>query len=111
MIRTIGAQLRKGVAEYCVLGAVSSEPMYGWQLAETLGERGLVGGVGTLYPILTRLRDSGLVRSFMSESTTGPARRYYEITPAGTKQLGEFRREWLPFVDAVNQTVGGANVE
>ena len=107
MVVAVAAQLRKGVAEYCVLGALSTEPMYGWQLAETLGSRGLVGGIGTLYPLLARLRADALVSSYVVESSQGPDRRYYELTAEGAARVSEFRREWALFVAAVDETIGG----
>jgi PadR family transcriptional regulator PadR len=105
----IGAQLRKGVAEFCVLGVLAQAPMYGWQLAQTLGERGLVASIGTLYPILARLSAEGLVTSYIAESSQGPPRRYYELTTDGRERVVEFRDEWDRFVVAVNDTVGGRN--
>lgn len=107
MIAGIGTQLRKGVAEFCVLGELAREPMYGWQLASKLGDRGLVAGIGTLYPMLARLRADGLVQSYVAPSNEGPARKYYELTAAGAARIEEFRREWAPFVDAVNEAIGG----
>ncbi|CAH0152175.1 hypothetical protein SRABI76_00819 [Microbacterium oxydans] len=102
----IGAQMRKGVVEYCVLGLLAREPMYGWQLAEELTGVGLIASIGTLYPLLGRLRDNGWVSTFDRPSESGPVRRYYRLTDAGTEQLERFRAQWSPFARVVTGIVG-----
>ena len=102
----VGAQLRKGVVEYCVLGLLASEPTYGWQLSEALVSLGLIASIGTLYPILSRLRAQGLVSSFERQSDAGPSRRYYRVTETGHRQLAIFREQWGPFARTVNEIVG-----
>lgn len=106
MSADVGAQLRKGVVEYCVLGLLAREPMYGWQLSEVLTGRGLIASIGTLYPMLTRLRTQGLVSSFDRASDAGPVRKYYQLTDAGIAELELFRQQWSPFVGTVNELVG-----
>lgn len=101
-----GAQLRKGVVEYCILGLLDREPMYGWQLSEQLVEAGLVASIGTLYPILGRLRAQGLATAFDQPSATGPVRKYYRLTPLGRDQLGAFRLQWAPFTASVHRLIG-----
>jgi PadR family transcriptional regulator PadR len=93
-----GAQLRKGVAEFAVLALLETEPMYGWQLSHELIERGgFIGSIGTLYPLLSRLRAKGWVSTYDEASEAGPARRYYRLTPAGTASLADFRAQWQSF--------------
>ena len=106
MTADVGTQLRKGVVEYCVLGLLSREPMYGWQLAERLTAADLVASIGTLYPMLSRLRSQGLVIAYDEASAAGPVRKYYRLTPAGIAQLDAFRRQWAPFAATVEQFVG-----
>ncbi|HEU4849214.1 MAG TPA: PadR family transcriptional regulator [Terrimesophilobacter sp.] len=106
MTADVGAQLRKGVVEYCVLGLLAREPMYGWQLSETLTGRGLIASIGTLYPMLTRLRTQGLVSSFGRASASGPVRKYYRLTDAGTAELEAFRAQWAPFSASVGEFIG-----
>lgn len=67
MIEDATTQLRRGVVEYCVLGFLAAEPMYGWQLASALTKRDLIASIGTLYPLLGRLRDRGLIVAFEQE--------------------------------------------
>ena len=106
MTADVGAQLRKGVVEYCVLGLLAREPMYGWQLSETLTGRGLIASIGSLYPMLTRLRTQGLVSSFDRDSAAGPVRKYYRLTDAGTAELDGFRVQWAPFSSTVDEFIG-----
>ena len=109
MTADVGAQLRKGVVEYCVLGLLAREPMYGWQLSETLTAHGMIASIGTLYPVLGRLREKGFVTSFDEASDSGPVRKYYRLTDAGTSQLAAFRQQWTPFTDTVGDLIGGAD--
>ena len=106
MVVDVGSQLRKGVVEYCVLGLLSREPMYGWQLSEALTDAGLIASIGTLYPLLGRLRDNGWVTTFEQPSETGPVRKYYRLTDAGTDQLDRFRSQWMPFARVVTGFIG-----
>lgn len=109
MTADISSQLRKGVIEYCILGALSREAMYGWQLAEALSGPGVIAGIGTLYPVLTRLREAGLITAFESTSGVGPIRKYYQLTEAGMGRLRAFREQWPVFVGTVSNFVGGNN--
>lgn len=106
MTADIGAQMRKGVVEYCVLGLLSREPMYGWQLAEALTDARLIASIGTLYPLLGRLRDNDWVTTFDRPSESGPVRKYYRLTETGTAQLAQFRAQWTPFTRVVTGLVG-----
>lgn len=107
MTADVGAQLRKGVVESCVLGLLAREPMYGWQLSEHLTRAGLIASIGTLYPVLGRLRDRGLVAAFEQATGTGPVRKYYRLTTDGTAELARFRDAWTPFTDAVGAMLAG----
>ncbi|QEV99707.1 PadR family transcriptional regulator [Microbacterium caowuchunii] len=106
MVVPVGAQLRKGVAEYCILGLLAREQMYGWQLSEALSKPGLIASIGTLYPILSRLRERGLIASFEQDTGSGPVRKYYRLTGQGESELERFREQWGPFVAAVTEIVG-----
>lgn len=106
MTADVGTQLRKGVVEYCVLGLLEREVMYGWQLSERLIASDMIASIGTLYPMLARLRVQGLVTAFDEASTAGPVRKYYRLTAEGTAQLASFRHQWGPFSTSVLQLVG-----
>lgn len=102
------AQMRRGTLEYCVLALLRDEERYGFDLVKALGHAdGMVTSEGTIYPLLTRLRRDGWVTSAWRESPSGPPRRYYRITPKGTKALGEFVQEWQRFRDSVDRFVEG----
>jgi len=92
-----------------VLAVIAREPAYGLDLARTLHEAGLLDGEGTLYPLLSRLRTRGLVKTSWAESRTGPPRRYYEITNAGEGALVNFRAEWGRFSVAVDSLIGATS--
>ncbi|SDH50664.1 PadR family transcriptional regulator [Agrococcus jejuensis] len=109
MTADVGAQLRKGVVESCVLGLLAREPMYGWQLSEHLTRAGLIASIGTLYPVLGRLRDRGLVAAFERATGTGPVRKYYRLTPTGTAELARFQDAWGPFTAAVGAMLADAS--
>jgi PadR family transcriptional regulator, regulatory protein PadR len=81
-------QVRKGVAEQCVLALLTTGEKYGVELARELTARGpIIGSEGTLYPLLARLRRSGLVETSWQESASGPPRRYYHLTSDGQLAL------------------------
>ncbi len=107
MTPDVGAQLRKGVVEHCILGLLAQEPKYGWQLADTLSRAGVIAGIGTLYPVLTRLRERGLIVAFEQDSGVGPVRKYYRLTPAGERELANFREQWPMFVATVSDIIEG----
>lgn len=95
------SSLRHGVLEYCVLALLGQGERYGLELARTLGEGGiLMGGEGTLYPLLSRLRKSGYVNTYWRESPSGPPRRYYFLTQEGREALTIFVRTWTTFHEA-----------
>src|SRR3954471_19099519 len=101
------AQMRRGTLQYCVLALLASEERYGFDLVRELAEtEGMVTSEGTIYPLLSRLRRDGLVGSTWRESTSGPPRRYYRLTPAGQRALAAFMHEWRRFRDAVDHFVG-----
>lgn len=97
------AQLRRGSIQYCVLALLRDEDRYGFELTRALTEYdGLVTSEGTVYPLLARLRTEGLVETNWRESTQGPPRRYYRLTPDGREALGAFVAQWRRFRDAID---------
>ena len=88
-------QLRKGMLELCILNAIKGTSLYGYDIVRKLRNiRGLVISEGTIYPILSRLKREGFVRTTIKESTEGPARKYYELTPKGEKILSQMNDYW-----------------
>jgi PadR family transcriptional regulator PadR len=98
--------MRRGTLQYCVLALLAEEERYGFDLVRALAEAdGMVTSEGTIYPLLSRLRRDGLVESTWQESPSGPPRRYYRLTEAGSAALEGFKREWDRFRDAVDYFV------
>ena len=88
-------QLRKGVLELCILNSLSGSRRYGYDIVRTLSEiESLVVREGTIYPILNRFKREALVRTTIEESPDGPARKYYELTDKGRKQLSWMNEHW-----------------
>ncbi len=97
------AQMRKGVLEYCILIVLDGEPLYASNIIQELKEAKLIVVEGTLYPLLTRLKNAGLLAYRWEESTQGPPRKYYELTESGRKFLGELEGSWSELVEAVSK--------
>ena len=88
-------QLRKGILEFAILSALTTRRLYGYELVRTLGTvDSLVISEGTIYPILNRLKREKYVESTIEESSEGPARKYYQLTDSGRRQLGRMNEHW-----------------
>ena len=98
------AQMRKGVLEFCILSIISQGEIYPSDIIMKMKEAKLIVVEGTLYPLLTRLKNAGLLAYTWVESNAGPPRKYYKLTPLGEEFLKELRVTWAELVDAVNQT-------
>jgi PadR family transcriptional regulator PadR len=92
------AQFKKGVLELCVLSQLCKGDEYGYELTETISNE-LSVTAGTLYLILKRLKDNEYLTTYLKESPSGPARKYYHITDTGKKYQKEQKAEWLAFVE------------
>ena len=90
----VKSQMRKGMLEYCVMLLLRKEPSYASDIIARLKEADLIVVEGTLYPLLTRLKKDGLLSYEWRESTQGPPRKYYALTPEGETYLAEFREAW-----------------
>lgn len=95
------AQMRKGVLEYCILSILSRSDKYASDIIAELKEAKMIVVEGTLYPLLTRLKNAGLLAYRWEESTQGPPRKYYELTGEGKEFLQELDGSWQELVDAV----------
>ena len=84
------------------MALIVKTPRYAFELFGALGKTGLLTTEGTLYPLLSRLRRDGLVKTEWRESTDGPPRRYYELTAEGRRALLAFKNEWTGFRGAVD---------
>src|SRR5215472_16183166 len=100
-------ELRRGVLGPCVLALLESRPRFGLELVRDLASAGrLLTSDGTVYPLLNRLRDAGLVSSEWRVVEGERARRYYAITQAGRQSLIAFRGNWAQFAATVSQVLG-----
>src|SRR3954464_10644126 len=96
-------QLRKGTLELCALCALRGRRLYGYDLVKQLREVGGLGmSEGTVYPMLSRFKKEGLVTATLVESSEGPARKYYELTPAGRRELARMRAAWQSVRDGID---------
>ena len=95
------AQMRKGVLEYCILSILSKNSCYASDIIKELKEAKVIVVEGTLYPLLTRQKNSGLLSYRWEESTQGPPRKYYELTDPGKEFLKELDDSWKELVHAV----------
>ena len=99
------AQMRKGVLELCILSLLQSRDAYASDIIEHLKKSELIVVEGTLYPLLTRLKNTGILGYRWEESTSGPPRKYYTLTENGKIVLTELLSSWDKLVQAVNKTV------
>ena len=97
------AQMRKGILEYCILTVLSKKEAYPSDIIEELKKAKLIVVEGTLYPLLTRLKNDGLLQYNWVESSSGPPRQYYALTTDGTSFLTELKNTWDELQNAVKQ--------
>ncbi len=95
------AQMRKGILEFCILAILSNDEAYASELIKKLKESNLLVVEGTIYPLLTRLKNDGLLTYRWEESSSGPPRKYYKITEVGHKSLQELQKTWKDLVYSV----------
>jgi PadR family transcriptional regulator, regulatory protein PadR len=88
------AQMRKGILEYCILSILNQQEAYPSEILEKLKEAKLIVVEGTLYPLLTRLKNLELLTYRWEESQSGPPRKYYSITKMGKAFLEELASTW-----------------
>jgi PadR family transcriptional regulator PadR len=97
-------QLRKGLLELCIVNLLAKGELYGYDLVKQLAQiRGLVVTEGTIYPLLSRLRKMGLVTTRLVESPSGPARRYYVLTPNGKRLRATMNTYWGELMRGIEQ--------
>ncbi|MFZ0446051.1 MAG: PadR family transcriptional regulator [Bacillus sp. (in: firmicutes)] len=99
-------QMLKGILDGCLLAIINEKESYGYEMAERLSEYGF-GTIseGTIYPILLRMQREGLVTSVRRESTAGPKRKYYLLTPKGQQELIDFLTRWEQLQKSVNAAI------
>ena len=96
------AQMRKGILEYCILSVLSKNSCYASDIIKELKEAKVIVVEGTLYPLLTRQKNAGLLSYRWEESQQGPPRKYYELTTKGREYLADLDKSWEELVESVN---------
>jgi PadR family transcriptional regulator PadR len=100
-------QLRKGVLDMCVLAMLEQQDGYAYDIASRLADA--IGmGEGTIYPLMRRMQADGLVKTYLEESSSGPPRKYYQLTRAGHAAFAAKQAEWDGFVASVARVLSDA---
>ena len=101
-IENTKAQMRKGVLEFCILSVLKDKEAYTSEILDTLKNAKLLVVEGTVYPLLTRLKNDELLNYRWEESLSGPPRKYYALTEIGQTFLNELNGTWTELSGAVN---------
>ncbi len=110
-IENTKAQMRKGVLEFCILSVLKDGEAYTSDILETLKDAKMLVVEGTIYPLLTRLKNEGLLSYRWEESTSGPPRKYYDLTETGRQFLTELNNTWAELQQAVNKVTSEKNTK
>lgn len=102
-------QMRKGILEYCILAIISRGEIYASDIIAELKTAKLLVVEGTLYPLLTRLKNNGLLSYNWVESTSGPPRKYYQLTADGLTLLKQLDKTWQELSFAVEVSLTNRN--
>ncbi len=103
-------QMRKGILEYCILSIISRGEIYASDIIEELKAAKLLVVEGTLYPLLTRLKNNGLLTYNWQESTSGPPRKYYQLSEIGREILNQLDHTWSDLSYAVENSIKRRNL-
>jgi PadR family transcriptional regulator PadR len=101
-IQNTQSQMRKGVLEFCILSIIRQGEVYPSDIAERMKIANLNILEGTLYPLLTRLKNAGLLSYRWVESVSGPPRKYFSLTDSGLEFYADLERTWKELADAVH---------
>ncbi|WP_338875919.1 PadR family transcriptional regulator [Spirosoma sp. SC4-14] len=107
-IENAQVQMRKGILEFCILHIISRGEVYASDMLDELTSARIMVVEGTLYPLLTRLKNAGLLDYKWVESTSGPPRKYYILTDLGRNSLTALNETWQELAASVNSIVGKA---
>ncbi|MDR0796092.1 MAG: PadR family transcriptional regulator [Tannerella sp.] len=110
-VENVKSQMRKGILEYCILLLLEKEALYTTDIIQKLQVARLIVVEGTLYPLLTRLKNSSLLAYQWIESTQGPPRKYYKLTENGVVFLSELETSWNELNETIEHIKNNLNVE
>lgn len=102
----MNSQMKRGTLEMCALSVVSRGDCYGYELVNRISKCMEITE-GTIYPLMKRLKDGGLIDSYIVESNEGPPRKYYKLTEAGRKELARLTEEWFEFTQSIDKLLKG----
>jgi len=102
-VDNVKSQMRKGILEYCILLILNRQKAYANDIIQLLQTAHLIVVEGTLYPLLTRLKNMDLLTYQWIESNQGPPRKYYELTSNGEQFLSELEQAWTEVSETINQ--------
>jgi PadR family transcriptional regulator PadR len=103
-------QMRKGILEYCILHIISRGEVYASDMLDELTSAKIIVVEGTLYPLLTRLKNAGFLEYKWVESKAGPPRKYYKLTDKGSKFLGVLTDTWDELVHSTQLITSKSNI-
>lgn len=96
-------QMRKGILDYCILAILNDGEAYSTDVIQQLKDAKMIVVEGTVYPLLTRLKNAGVLQYKWEESSSGPPRKYYTLTESGKEILAELDGTWNELKTAVNK--------
>jgi PadR family transcriptional regulator, regulatory protein PadR len=99
------SQMRKGALELCILSILAKNDSYVPDLIDALKNEKLIVVEGTLYPLLTRLKNEGILTYNWVESRSGPPRKYYKLTPIGKTLLKDMKKSWEELITSVDKII------
>jgi PadR family transcriptional regulator, regulatory protein PadR len=101
-------QLLHGVLDMCLMSIIDEEASYGYEMVSKLRRRGLdLASEGSIYPLLSRLQKQGMIEGYLVQSSEGPARKYYRMSPEGERALSQWRQDWKGFRESVDSVLNG----
>lgn len=106
----MNAQFKKGALDVCVLSLLADGDKYGYELTQAISDTMTIAS-GTLYPILRKLKDEDYVTTYLVDSGSGPARKYYSLTEKGREKQKKEKKEWEEFTLAIQKIIKGAENE
>jgi PadR family transcriptional regulator PadR len=109
IIENTQTQMRKGILEYCILSIIAKGEIYASDIIAELRKAQLLVVEGTLYPLLTRLKNNGLLTYTWVESTSGPPRKYYLLSEEGKVVLEQLDKTWQELAFAVQSSIDARN--
>ena len=109
-LENTSVQMRKGILEFCVMHVIARGEVYTSDLIAELTAAKMVVVEGTLYPLLTRLKNAGLLQYAWKESTSGPPRKYYSLTDMGRANLAGLLATWQEILTSVETLLGPASL-